>query len=283
MTLMDHGAESEWVAVLIHGFTNCPEQFRSLGTILYEAGCNVVIPRVPEHGMQDRMTEALAGMTAEEMTELCDCAVDAAAGLGRRVVVVGLSSGGTMAAWVAQHRAVDRVLVISPVMGVPGLHPAFTRPAASFALILPNQFWWWDSAYKQDLPGPPYAYPRYPTRGIAEVLRLSLHVFGEAERAAPRARSITLVLNGNDAAVNFESVEDLRRAWDRRRENAVERFEFPAAERLHHDLIDPLQVDADIARVYPELIEMIFADVPAAEENLSEAARPRVEEAGPQG
>ncbi|HUF62668.1 MAG TPA: alpha/beta fold hydrolase [Verrucomicrobiales bacterium] len=257
-TLLEHGAQSELAVVLLHGFTNCPEQFRMLGTILYEAGCNVVIPLTPDHGSEDRMTMALAGLTAEEMTVMCDLAVDAAAGLGRRTVVVGLSSGGTMAAWVAQHRAVERVLVLSPVAGVPGLSPVFTRPATSFALLWPNRFWWWDAELKEGLPGPPYAYPRFATRGMAEVLRLGLHVLEEASRSAPRSNSIVLVTNGSDTAVNFDSIALLRREWTRSVGGAVENVEFPAEEHLHHDLIDPLQVDAKIGRVYPELLALIL-------------------------
>ncbi len=277
-TLMEHGAESELAVVLLHGFTNCPEQFRMLGTILYEAGCNVVIPLVPDHGSENRMTTALADLTAEEMTAMCDLAVDAAAGLGRRTVVVGLSSGGTMAAWIAQHRAVHRVLVLSPVAGVPGLSPVLTRPATSFALLWPNQFWWWDAQLKEEVPGPPYAYPRYATRGMGEVLRLGLHVLGEASRAAPRSESIVLVTNGADAAVNFDSIAILRREWTRSAGNAVTNVEFPAEEHLHHDLIDPLQVDANIGRVYPELLALILEDPKKTENQRGGESGPASEE-----
>src|SRR5262249_3134879 len=53
--------------VLLHGFTNCPKQFDSLAPLLYEAGANVLLPRMAWHGAQDRMTPALARLTASEL------------------------------------------------------------------------------------------------------------------------------------------------------------------------------------------------------------------------
>src|ERR1051325_10358320 len=45
--LYDHGNSTEHVILLIHGFTNCPEQFNELGKQYYQAGYNVFIPRMP--------------------------------------------------------------------------------------------------------------------------------------------------------------------------------------------------------------------------------------------
>src|SRR5687767_3385392 len=42
--LYDHGHQTEHVIILIHGFTNCPEQFNELGKQHFEAGNNVFIP-----------------------------------------------------------------------------------------------------------------------------------------------------------------------------------------------------------------------------------------------
>src|SRR5258705_1285725 len=39
--LYDHGRQTEHVVVLLHGFTNCPEQFNELGTQYYESDYNV--------------------------------------------------------------------------------------------------------------------------------------------------------------------------------------------------------------------------------------------------
>ena len=46
-------------------------------------------------------------------------AVDIAAGLGDQVTIAGLSAGGVVAAWAAQHRRdVHRAVLIAPSLGV---------------------------------------------------------------------------------------------------------------------------------------------------------------------
>src|SRR5919106_6319751 len=65
--LYDHGHQTEHVIILIHGFTNCPEQFNEIGRQHFEAGNNVFIPRMPYHGLADRLTDELVNLTAEDL------------------------------------------------------------------------------------------------------------------------------------------------------------------------------------------------------------------------
>jgi hypothetical protein len=51
--LLTHGKRTKRAVVLFHGLTNCPEQFRELGRTFYELGYNVLIPRLPRHGLAD--------------------------------------------------------------------------------------------------------------------------------------------------------------------------------------------------------------------------------------
>src|SRR5262245_9696020 len=74
--LYDHGKQTEHVVVLLHGFTNCPEQFNELGKQYFEAGHNVFIPRVPYHGLSDRLTDALVDLTAENLAAFGDEILD---------------------------------------------------------------------------------------------------------------------------------------------------------------------------------------------------------------
>jgi pimeloyl-ACP methyl ester carboxylesterase len=76
--LYDHGTPTEHVIILIHGFTNCPEQFNELGKQYYEAGYNVFIPRMPYHGLSDRLTTELVNLTAEKLATFGDAVIDIA-------------------------------------------------------------------------------------------------------------------------------------------------------------------------------------------------------------
>src|SRR5262249_53762108 len=102
--LLTHGQKVDRAIVLVHGITNCPQQFAALGDQLFGAGWNVLIPRLPRHGLCDRMTSALAQLTAAELRDYADGVLDIAAGLGDEVTIAGLSAGGVVAAWAAQHR-----------------------------------------------------------------------------------------------------------------------------------------------------------------------------------
>ena len=72
-------------------------QFASFAALLYRKGDNVYVPRLPHHAERADEAAALARITAEELRDAADAAVDLAGGLGDSVIVVGLSAGGTMA------------------------------------------------------------------------------------------------------------------------------------------------------------------------------------------
>src|SRR5687768_11439002 len=93
--LYDHGYQTEHVIILIHGFTNCPEQFSEIGKQHFEAGSNVFIPRMPYHGLSDRLTDALLDLTAEGLVTFGDKVIDIAHGLGKKITVMGVSGSGT--------------------------------------------------------------------------------------------------------------------------------------------------------------------------------------------
>jgi alpha-beta hydrolase superfamily lysophospholipase len=255
--LLTHGARAARVVVLLHGLTNCPEQFRALGERLYERGANVYIPRLPEHGLADRMTTALARLDAREMCKATDEAVDIGCGLGDSVIVVGLSIGGVMAAWAAQERAdVARAAPIAPLTGLARAPGALTGPAMNLMLTLPNQFVWWDGKVKTDLPGPKHVYPRFSTRATAETVFLGASVEAEARRTPPAARSIVMITVGGDVAVDNSAVARLAQVW-RSHGARLTTYEFPAALHLNHDIIDPEQIGGNPALVYPVLLDLI--------------------------
>src|SRR4051812_43544673 len=58
--LLDHGQRTRRVVVCYHGYTNCPFQFQALAENFYAQGNNVFLPRLPYHGLADRMTVAQA-------------------------------------------------------------------------------------------------------------------------------------------------------------------------------------------------------------------------------
>jgi carboxylesterase len=255
--VLSHGHPTERVFVLLHGLTNAPRQFRELGEKLFATGANVVIPRLAHHGLADRMTEAHAAMNAQDLIRYAQYGVDLAQGLGQKVTVVGLSISGISAAWLAQNREdIDEAFLLAPLFG-PAVVPDPLTPAFAAALTrLPNKMMWWDPRVRENLPGPPYNYPRFPTRALGEALRLGLQT-AQPDQSL-RANRLGVILTENDKAVNNARTRRLVEQW-RAASTDTEFFiyEFPASENIPHDFIDPLQPDARTGKVNALLVEWL--------------------------
>jgi carboxylesterase len=103
-------------ALVIHGFTGCPQSMRGLAEAFASAGFTVELPRLPGHGttVEDMATTGWADWSG---------AVEAAyrdlAGRCERVVAAGLSMGGTLAAWVgAHHPELAGLVLINAAVGM---------------------------------------------------------------------------------------------------------------------------------------------------------------------
>lgn len=255
--LFTHGHRVERAVVLLHGFTNCPKQFDSLAVLLHERGFNVYLPRVPRHGASDRMTTALAELTAEELAACAQSALDLARGLGDRVTVVGLSSAAVAAAWVAARRSdVDDAVLIAPSLGPRGIPAFWTRRLTSTLLVVPNFFVWWDPTLKERLPGPTQSYPRFSSRALAQVYRLGFDVTASARNAKPAARRVTVVSSASDEVVSRSDIHDLIRRW-REHGAEVREFEFPESLGISHDMIDPEQPYQNVGITYPVIVRLV--------------------------
>jgi carboxylesterase len=256
LKLMTHDRQVEQVIVMVHGYTTCPEQFHELSQRFYDLGYNVLLAPLPHHGLADRMTDEQAQLNAEELVTYADEMVDIAQGLGEQVIMLGISGGGVTTAWAAQYRSdIDLAVIISPAFGYQQIPTPLTVPAGNLYLALPNSFRWWDPPRQADI-GPAYAYPRYSTRALAELLRLGFAVQVAAKREPPAASSILVVTNANDTAVNNVLTAAVVKDW-REHEARLATYEFEAESRLGHDLVDPTLQDARIDIVYPRLIDLI--------------------------
>jgi len=254
---LSYGKKVERVIVFIHGYTTCPQQYAELGKLCYQHGYNVLIAPLPKHGLADRMTEVQAELTAEQLAAYGDNVVDIAQGLGDHVTVTGLSAGGVVTGWAAQNREdIDLAVIISPGFGFAKVAPALTLPAVNLYSLLPNSFEWWDPALKENIE-PPYAYPRYSTRTLAQILRLSLGVQAQARQRGPGAQTIWVVTNANDSVVSYPLIQRVVSLWERWEAGRVRTYHFPPELGLGHDLIDPNQPDQRTDVVYPKLLEII--------------------------
>jgi carboxylesterase len=103
-------------ALVLHGFTGNPHSMRGLAEALAGAGFAVELPRLPGHGtdMDDMLPTTWADWSAA-----AEAALDRLRGRlgdGGRVVVAGLSMGGTLTVWLAtRHGDLAGIACVNPL------------------------------------------------------------------------------------------------------------------------------------------------------------------------
>src|SRR5688572_33416068 len=100
-------------ALLVHGFTGCPQSMRPWAEYLAEAGLTVRLPRLPGHGTTWREMNLTrwpdwygeAERAFDQLRSRCDT-----------VFVMGLSMGGTLSLRLAEERAgeVAGLVLVNP-------------------------------------------------------------------------------------------------------------------------------------------------------------------------
>ncbi len=253
--LLDHGSRAPLAVVLLHGFTNNPAQYAKLAPLIYERGPNVFVPRMPEHGDRDRMTKRIAKLTAEMLLESACEAMDIASGLGERVAVLGISMGGSLAAYFGQFRGIAVAVPVAPEYALLRLPYGISRFIARAMLLLPNFFMWWDPRIRE-AQRPLTAYPRFSTHALMQTLRIGEDVYKAAPGDAPLAERIVTIVNRADPAVNNEASKKVSTGWSNRRSNGIEYVELRDLPE-NHDIIEPDNPFARTEIVYPKILEVL--------------------------
>jgi esterase/lipase len=172
------GPEAGTGVLLLHGFTGNPSSMRAWGEHLAAEGFAVRGPLLPGHGTswQDCNTH-----TEQEWVQAVDDAFDELAADCDRVVVAGLSMGGTLAIHLAERRPQDvaGLVLVNPALLTQRLDakvlPLLARLTPSWAPI------------GNDIKKPgvqELAYPKLPTRAMMSLRRLWAETRADLERVS---------------------------------------------------------------------------------------------------
>jgi esterase/lipase len=256
--ILVHGHRTPRAFVLFHGLTNSPRQFRGLAATLYDSGDNVFVPRLPEHALRGATSSDLGRLTAESLRNVGDAAIDIASGLGDTVVVLGVSLGGNVAAWTAQFRPVTRVVIVAPALGLAHISTVLETPIMNLTLRVPNYS-------KKE--GPDTLRPDrelgWSSRGVGQMLRLGTATRRAADKQAPAARDIRVLVNAHDHTVNREAIDELVEHWSATGGH-VSMFELADSLRLPHDIVDPDELTGNTRVTYPVILALLYGSTPAA-------------------
>jgi carboxylesterase len=247
-----HGEKTPRAYVMVHGTTNSPEQWQELGETLYEKGHNVLILRMPYHGLESHRVSELKALSPQDLRAYADQAADIAAGLGDEIVVVGISGGGAVASWMAQNRPeVDRALLLAPFFGVHGV-PDFA------GTLLMNAFSRLPNIVLDDPlePRRDWVYRGEATRGVAAFLALGHSVRQGAEKGSSPEGEIIVLTTAKDNTANNGTTAKLVDRW-REAGSDVVPFEFEPALDIPHNSVDPAADPAKKQMVYEQMLGLL--------------------------
>jgi carboxylesterase len=97
--------------LVLHGFTGNPGSVRPLADAMVEAGFTVEMPLLPGHGT---VIEDMVPTRFDDWSGAAEAAYLDLAGRCERVVVAGLSMGGTLTCWLAsRHRDIAGIVCVN--------------------------------------------------------------------------------------------------------------------------------------------------------------------------
>ena len=250
--LLVHSEKTPGVYVLVHGTTNSPEQWQELGDTLYNQGHNVLILRMPYHGLESHRVSQLGQLSPQDLRAYADKAVDIAAGLGDEIVVAGISGGGAVTAWMAQNRPeVDRALLLAPFFGVHGVPDSADTLLMNAFSRLPN--------IVLDDPLEPrrdWVYRGEATRGVAAFLALGHNATQDARKGAIPAGQVIVVTTAKDNTANNGATAKLVDLWQGAGAEVVT-FEFEPSLDIPHNSVDPAADAAKKQLVYEQMLRLL--------------------------
>jgi carboxylesterase len=104
-------------ALILHGFTGNPQSMRGLALAFADAGFTVEMPLLPGHGTD------VADMAPTRWPDWSGAAEQAYLDLAARcdaVVAVGLSMGGSLSVWLAEHHPeLAAIVLVNPLVSAP--------------------------------------------------------------------------------------------------------------------------------------------------------------------
>lgn len=197
------GTKTERSVVYLHGFSATRQEIAPAAELIADRlGANLFETRLSGHG---RQRGAMLETTAEDWLEDAAEALAIGARIGERIVLIGTSTGATLALAMADHpsmNAVDTIVLLSPNFSP--ADPAarwLTRPAGpALARLIAGETRSWIP--HNDMQAR-YWSTSYPTAAVVEVMRLVDRAYSAAE--GEFAQDLLMLISPNDKVVSAEA------------------------------------------------------------------------------
>ena len=189
------------VFLFFHGFTAGSYQFEPLGEALFKAGYNVLVPLQPGHGIAGNWNGDNPPPMPEDIQVYQQFALEwvrQAKLLGQQLFVGGYSTGGTLAAWLAQEhpQAIEKTLLFAPYLS------GMNKLVDWLVEILPFYYEW----LNKDNPGN-FGYDGFPIPALRILLDMGQQILDRAKNTP--ATPMLIVSSESDRATNLHEHQDL--------------------------------------------------------------------------
>lgn len=209
--------------LVIHGFTSSPRSMRPWADAFLEGGYTVSLPVLPGHGST---WQELARTSRFAWTAAVEAEFDLLAAAHRKVFVVGLSMGGTLALHLGIERQPAGLALVNPALSMVDRTAALAGVLKRFIPSVP--------AIANDIARPGQdegAYPRTPVAAVHELrqlIRTTRKNLGALQTPVFVSRSVV------DHVVSESGLDVLRRELVGMHPSGVPRLQLMYLERSLH-------------------------------------------------
>lgn len=196
-----HPHPTSKVFLFFHGFTAGPYQFEPLGEALFQEGYNVLAPLQPGHGVAGEWDGDNPPPLSEDPQVYQQFVLEwlqQAKPLGKQLIVGGYSTGGTLAAWLAQEypQEIEKTLLFAPYLS------GMNKLVDWLIEILPFYYEW----LNKDNPGN-FGYDGFRIPAARIFLDMGQQILDQAENTP--ATPMLIVSSESDQATNLHEHREL--------------------------------------------------------------------------
>jgi pimeloyl-ACP methyl ester carboxylesterase len=177
-----HSQPTQQVFLFFHGFTAAPYQLQSLGQALFQGHQNVLVPLLPGHGLQGDWhceTPPPLPLHRRVYEEFALRWLKRTRILGKKLVLGGIGTGATLAAWLASQypKICDRLILLDPYLPVEPLTP-YQLFTLSCQNLQGEEYWqWMIPPQSESLPG----YEGFNVRPLVVWFELAMELWHRSQ------------------------------------------------------------------------------------------------------